>query len=150
VPGNAWTAFIFQTKQINTMGSMKNYLLTLLEQCSEEKFGQDAVEAAIVNGALPLTYNLTTDLHTIFDLRSNCCDAPPQRECCANGSGRCRQCGEGAQFESNYDRFVVAYQKQCREHGDALVEIYHASGLMEEILRPIPLAQQEYAHNQTI
>jgi len=125
---------------------MKNYLLTLLEQCSEEKFGQDAIEAAIVNGGLKLTYNLPTDLHTIFDLRSNCCDAPPQGECCANGSGRCAQCGEGAQFESNYDRFVVAYQKQYPKYGDALVESYHASGLMEEILRPIPLAQHDYAH----
>jgi len=130
---------------------MKNYLLTILEQCSEEKFGQDAVEAALVNGTLTLTYNLPTDLHTIFDLRSNCCDAPPQGECCANGSGRCAQCKECAQFESNYDKAVVAYQKQCREHGDALVEVYRASGIMEEILRPMSLAQhipqpvQDYA-----
>lgn len=121
---------------------MKNHLLTLLEQCSEEKFGQDAIEAALVSGALKLTYNLPTDLHTIFDLRSNCCDAPPQGECCAKGSGRCRQCGEGAQFESKYDRFIVAHQNQCqaevrrREHGDALVEVYPASGIMEDILRP--------------
>ena len=133
------------------MGFKKNYLLTILEQCSEEKFGQDAVEAALVNGTLTLTYNLPTDLHTIFDLRSNCCDAPPQGECCAKGSGRCSQCGEGAQFESNYDKAVVAYQKQCREHGDALVEVYRASGIMEEILRPMSLAQhipqpvQDYA-----
>ena len=126
---------------------MKNYLLTILEQCSEEKFGQDAVEHALVTGALTLTYNLTTDLHTIFDRRSNCCDAPPQGECAADGARRCRQCGERATFETNYDRFIEAYQRQCREHGDALVEIYRTSGLLEEILRPVSLAQHipEYA-----
>jgi hypothetical protein len=36
------------------MGSMKNYLLTLLQQCSEEKTGQDAVENAVFTGTLHL------------------------------------------------------------------------------------------------
>jgi hypothetical protein len=40
-----------------------------------------------------------------------------------------------------YDDIIAAYQRQCQEHGDALVGLYHASGLMEEILRPISLAQ---------
>lgn len=133
------------------------YLLTILEQCSEEKFGQDAVEHALVTGALKLTYNLATDLHTIFDQRSNCCDAPPQNGCASGrdaGTGRCRQCGEVAVFETNYDRFVEANQKhcqaevRCQEHDDALVEIYCTAGLLEEILRPMSLAQRipEPAH----
>ena len=41
---------------------MKNYLLKLLEQCSEEKFGQDAIEWAIVSGLVRLTYDLERDV----------------------------------------------------------------------------------------
>ena len=44
------------------MGMMKNYLLNLLQQCSEEKFGQDAIEWAIVSGRVHLTYNLGQDI----------------------------------------------------------------------------------------
>ena len=44
------------------MGMMKNYQLRLLEQCSEEKFGQDAIEWAIVSGAVQLTYDLDRDI----------------------------------------------------------------------------------------
>ncbi len=46
-----------------TMGMMKNYLLNLLQQCSEEKFGQDAIEWAIVSGLVRLTYDLDRDVH---------------------------------------------------------------------------------------
>jgi len=120
------------------MSCIKNYFLTLLQQCSEERFGQDAVEWAIVNGQIPIVCNLPTDLHTIFDQRSNCCDAPPEGELDRNHIGRCRQCGEGAVFESNYDRAVVAYQQHCREY-DASHPI--ESGLVEEILRPVSLAE---------
>ena len=62
------------------MGMMKNYLLTLLAHCSEEQFGQDAIEHAIITGALELTYNLPTDTHQIFDWHSACCAAPPLGE----------------------------------------------------------------------
>ena len=41
---------------------MKNYLLNLLQQCSEEKFGQDAIEWAIVSGRVQLTYDLDRDI----------------------------------------------------------------------------------------
>ena len=44
------------------MGMMKNYLLNLLQQCSEEKFGQDAIEWAIVSGLVRLTYDLDGDV----------------------------------------------------------------------------------------
>ena len=44
------------------MGMMKNYLLKLLEQCSEEKFGQDAVEWAVGSGLVRLTYDLDSDV----------------------------------------------------------------------------------------
>ena len=44
------------------MGMMKNYLLKLLQQCSEEKFGQDAIEWAIVSGLVRLTYDWERDI----------------------------------------------------------------------------------------
>src|SRR5689334_4053207 len=48
------------------MGMMKNYLLNLLQQCSEEKFGQDAIEWAIMSGRVRLTYELDRDVHEIM------------------------------------------------------------------------------------
>jgi hypothetical protein len=44
------------------MGMMKNYLLELLQKCSEEKFGQDAVEWAVVSGLVRLTYDFDRDI----------------------------------------------------------------------------------------
>jgi hypothetical protein len=48
------------------MGMMKNYLLTLLQQCSEEQFGQDVIEWAIVTGRVRLSYELDTDVRSIM------------------------------------------------------------------------------------
>jgi len=48
------------------MGMMKNYLLKLLEQCSEEKFGQDAIEWALVSGSVRLTYDLEPDVREVM------------------------------------------------------------------------------------
>ena len=46
---------------------MKNYLLNLLQQCSEEQFGQDAIEWAITSGQVKLTYDLEADIrNTMF------------------------------------------------------------------------------------
>jgi hypothetical protein len=44
------------------MGMMKGYLLKLLHECSEHKFGQDAIEWAIVSGLVRLTYDLECDV----------------------------------------------------------------------------------------
>ena len=112
------------------MGSMKNYLLTLLQHCSEEQFGQDAIEHAILNGALELTYNLETDCHQIFDPHSNCCEAPPSGEIAADHTGRCRQCGDGALFTTRYDQFVADYQRVSNDHAATLAAVYESSGLL--------------------
>ena len=48
------------------MGMMKNYLLRLLQQCSEEQFGQDAIEWAIVAELVPLSYELDSDVRSIM------------------------------------------------------------------------------------
>jgi hypothetical protein len=72
------------------MGQMKNYLLRVLENCSEEQFGQDAVEWAITTGFIRLTYNLSEDLRLIM--------------------------GEPGHPETGqYDAIVEAYQRVVRE-----------------------------------
>ena len=48
------------------MGMMKNYLLTLLEKCSEEQFGQGVIEWAIVSGLVRLSYDLDADVRSIM------------------------------------------------------------------------------------
>lgn len=48
------------------MGMMKNYLLTLLQQCSEEQFGQDAIEWAIGSGRVHLSYQLDADVRSVM------------------------------------------------------------------------------------
>lgn len=53
-------------QKATTMGMIKNYLLNLLQQCSEEQFGQDVVEWAIFTGRVSLSYNLEADVRTIM------------------------------------------------------------------------------------
>ena len=48
------------------MGMIKNYLLTLLQQCSEEQFGQDVIEWAIDTGRVHLSYDLDSDIRSIM------------------------------------------------------------------------------------
>jgi hypothetical protein len=96
------------------MGMTKNYLLKIQENCCDQRFGQEAVEWAILSGWIKLTGDVQTDLVTIM--------------------------GQPGKPETGkYDEIIVAYQRQCREHGDALVDLYHASGLFDEILRPMPM-----------
>ncbi len=57
------------------MGMMKNYLLNLLQQCSEEQFGQDAIEWAIVSGFVTLSYNPDSDVHKIMSSYDDIIDA---------------------------------------------------------------------------
>ncbi|HTB82244.1 MAG TPA: hypothetical protein VK742_01195 [Candidatus Sulfotelmatobacter sp.] len=119
---------------------MKNYMLNLLQQCSEENFGQEVVEHAVVSNLLKLTYNLETDLHTIFDQRSICCDARPRnpKEELKDHTGICGCCGKETAFEQNYDRYIKAYRTRCNANEALLADVYAHSGLLEEILRPLP------------
>ena len=52
--------------EARAMGMMKNYLLTLLQQCSEEQFGQDAIEWAIAAGLVRLAYEQDADVRSIM------------------------------------------------------------------------------------
>ena len=107
-----------QFKSIENMGMTKNYLLKIQENCCDQRFGQEAIEWAIVSGWITLTGDLQKDLVTIM--------------------------GEPGKPETGqYDAIIEAYQRTCREQGDALVDLYHASGLFEEILRPMPLLSRE-------
>ncbi len=49
------------------MDQLKNYLLRILERCSDDPFGQEALEWAITSGRVQLTLNLTADLHHLLD-----------------------------------------------------------------------------------
>jgi len=129
------------------MGMMKNYLLTLLEHCSEEQFGQDAIEHAIITGALELTYNLPTDTHQIFDWHSACCCAPPRGENSppSRGSvgddhpGVCARCGNHATFSQRYDEFCEAWRAARNEVNAQSMDALQP--LLEEVNRSNPLAQ---------
>lgn len=48
------------------MGMMKNYLLKVLEHCSVEQFGQNAIEWAISTGRVNLGYSLEQDVQAIM------------------------------------------------------------------------------------
>jgi hypothetical protein len=90
------------------MGMMKNYLLDLLHLCSDEQFGQDAVEWAIMSGLVRLTFDREQDLRAIMG-------QPGKPE-----TGR-------------YSEFVEAYQHVVRQNCGALVESYKP--LLESALR---------------
>ena len=62
------------------MGMLKHYLLTVLERCSDEAFGQEAVEHAITTGAVQLTGVLDADLRAILAQYDQHCHA--YREAC--------------------------------------------------------------------
>jgi hypothetical protein len=47
------------------MGMLKHYILELVHLCSDETFGQDAVEWAIRTGLIRLTYRKHEDLRVI-------------------------------------------------------------------------------------
>jgi len=95
---------------------MKHYLNHLVCLCSDEKFGQDAVEHAITTGAIQLSYDLDTDLRVIV--------------------------GEPGRPETGrYDEFCAAYRAACAANEAVLLDTYLQSGLLEEILRPVPLGK---------
>ena len=48
------------------MGATKHYLNNVICACSDEKFGQDAVEYAIVMGHIHLTMDFERDVATIM------------------------------------------------------------------------------------
>ena len=61
------------------MGMMKNYLLKLLEHCSVEQFGQDAIEWAIISGMVKLSYHLDQDVRAIMPRYDELIEAYRQR-----------------------------------------------------------------------
>ncbi len=92
---------------------MKNYLLDLLCSCSDQQFGQDAVEWAIVTGFVRLTYDREKDLRLIM--------------------------GEPGKPETgSYPEIVEAYQRVVQKNYEDLIESYHP--LLEELNRVLPLA----------
>jgi len=95
----------------NPMGMMKRYLENLVCLCSDEKFGQDAIEWAILSGHVKLTYVLQDDLVLIMG-------APGQPD-----TGRYSQIVEAFQGEVS--------KGEISENESLLVESY--APLVEEI-----------------
>ena len=89
-----------------TMGCIKHYIGNLVCQCSDERFGQEAVETAIFNGRVPLTYNLEQDLATIMGPSPLVAPELP------------------AKAERLYDQLVEEYQAECRRNFEALTPSY--------------------------
>lgn len=101
------------------MAMMGDYILQILERCSDQQFGQDAIQFGITLGLITLTYDLETDLRTIM--------------------------GEPGRPETGkYDALCEAWRRECAENNEHLVESYIESGLMEEILRPVSLAASKH------
>ena len=84
------------------------YLEKLVEQCSDQRFGQDAVQWAVMMDLVTISW---TDIEADARL-----------------------------LMAQYDAICDAYQNDCRRNQALLAEAYRDSGLLEEILRPIPLA----------
>ncbi len=113
------------------MGQIKNYLLRLQELCSDQQFGQDAVEWAVLSGWFKPTYHLEADLRRIF--------AP------AEDNLEIRKAGALGKPETLYDQMCEAWRRRCRELDEQSWESMQP--LLEEILgrpnfgHPVPLAQ---------
>jgi hypothetical protein len=57
------------------MGMIKNYLNDIICACSEEQFGQDAVEYAVQMGLVELTGNKDDDVRIIMSQYDDICQA---------------------------------------------------------------------------
>jgi len=97
------------------MGMTKNYILKVLENCSEHDFGQQAIEWAIGTGRVQLTGDLQTDLRAIM--------------------------GEPGQPPEKYDEIIEAYRQAIDQVNAAAMAALTNSGLLEEINRPRSLAR---------
>ncbi len=118
------------------MGMTKNYLLKILENCSEHQFGQDAVEWAIVSGWITLTGDLQTDLKTIMGEPNTC---PRCHALNVPDSLKCDECGDDLptpKFPGQYDAICEAYRRMRDELNQQSMDALHP--LFEEILRPMP------------
>ncbi len=92
---------------------IKRYVEHLILQCSDQSFGQQAVEWAILQGKIKLTYDLQTDLKAIH--------APLPQEPVAAGE-------KPVTF---YDRIIEEYQVEVQGHTELLMQSY--GPLLEEI-----------------
>ncbi len=118
------------------MGQIKNYLLRLQELCSDQKFGQDAVEWAVLSGWFKPTYNLEADLCRIF--------SPQMTQTNADSASAPSAQSADLPPETLYDQMCEAWRRRCRELEEQSWESMQP--LLEEILgrpnfgHPVPLA----------
>jgi hypothetical protein len=103
---------------------LKRYIENIICLCSEEKFGQDAVEWAIMSGHVRLTYDLQTDLMTIMG-------TPVMVETPIFGPAHPGQ----------YDAIIEAYQKGVGHNA----EVSENEGLLIESYAPLIAELQKAA-----
>ncbi len=130
---------------------MKRYLEQLWHRCSDEAFGQDAVEWGVLSGHVRLTYDLDTDLRTIM---GDACH-PSQPRACPDCHRPTRlstdadvpmihctgKCGWWKPVMlGEYGRLCEAYRAECRKHEAVLVSVYEQTGFLDEVQRPVPLS----------
>lgn len=107
------------------MGMMKHYLQTLICLCSDEQFGQDAVEWAILAGRVKLSYELDADLRLIMG------EPPPMFA--DEVTPEQIALAEAQRYRGLYDELCESYQQHCAANRDKLVASY--APLFAEILK---------------
>ncbi len=120
------------------MGLTKDYLLQIQQGCSEELFGQEAIEWAVYAGRVKLTGDLQTDLTLIMGAPNIC---PGCQHLEVPDSLKCDECGIDLHPNprGQYDDLIEAYRAATRDHGRSLAAVYRATGFLDEILKPQPL-----------
>lgn len=93
---------------------IKRYVENFITQCSDQKFGQDAVEWAILQGRLTLTFHLATDLAAVH--------APLPAEAQTPGEKPL----------TRYDQLIEEFQLETRGQVELLMASY--APLLEQIL----------------
>lgn len=81
---------------------LKRYVERLIQLCSEQAFGQDAVEWAIFSGHIKLTYNQDQDLKHIMAV----VDEP-----------------EGEKPMRRYDQIIEAYRRVVNQHEEVAQQL---------------------------
>lgn len=95
---------------------LAKYLNTIVCLCSDQQFGQNAVEWAILSSHVKLTGDRETDLRAIM--------------------------GEPGKPETGqYDAICEAYRRECRNNEELLMQTYAHAGLLEEINRSVPIGE---------
>lgn len=101
-----WSRQTQPSTESKPMAMLGDYLLKLLERCSDQQFGQDAIQFGLTVGLIELTYNLERDCRLIM--------------------------GEPGRPETGrYDSLCEAWRRECAETSRQLLLSYEEAGLVQ-------------------